>query len=258
MQVERSQPRLPAFDEDSAPSPLESAAEICDRVFQAVRPRTPVPQIHFEFCRFANANSFVRSHAGRLEFRVTDALQSAPPPVLEAVIFILICKVFRKPVPPEQRQVYNHYLNRQDVRRDLHLLRQARGRKHLSGPKGERYDLEEVFSALNGRFFNGLQAQPALGWSRRISRTILGHFDPSHNAIIISRLLDTPEAPRLALEYVMYHEMLHLRHPVEVVGSRRRIHSKAFREEEKRFPQWKEARAMLEKLCGTSRFSDAW
>ena len=266
MQVERGQPRLPGFDEEELPEPTHPAAailfetpvEICRRVFRDVRPRTPFPEFSVEFCRFANANSFIRSENGRLELRITDALEAAPAPILEALAYILICKLFRKPVPPAQRHRYNLYLNRQDVRRSLHLLRQTRGRKHISGPAGERFNLQEIFNELNERFFNGLMAQPALGWSRRVSKTILGHFDPSHNAIIISRLLDKPNAPRLAVEYVMYHEMLHLRYPVETKGVRRRIHPKEFRDAEKLFPQMKEAKAVLETLCGAARRSENW
>ena len=77
---------------------------------------------------------------------------------------------------------------------------------------------------------------------------MLGHFDPSHNAIIISRVFDRPEAPRLALEYVVFHEMLHLQHPVEHNGARRRVHTREFREAEKRFPRLQEAREMLKRL----------
>ncbi len=266
MQVERGQPRLPGFDDDDPPSAslpaaavlFETPVEICRRVFRDLRPRTPLPEFSVEFCRFANANSHIRLEAGRLELRITDALESAPAPVLEALAYILICKLYRKPVPAAQRHRYNLYLNRQDIRRQLHLLRQTRGRKHISGPQGERFNLEEIFQELNAQFFNGLLAQPSLGWSRRASKTILGHFDPSHNAIILSRLLDKPNAPRLAVEYVMYHEMLHLRFPVETKGARRRIHPKAFRDAEKLYPRLKEAKAALEKLCGTARLSDSW
>lgn len=266
MQVERGQPRLPGFDDDELPESthpasavlFETPVEICRRVFRDVRPRTPFPEFSVEFCRFANANSFIRMEAGRLEFRISDALESAPAPVFEALAYILICKLFRKPVPAAQRHRYNLYLNRQDVRRSLHLLRQTRGRKHLSGPQGQHWNLEEIFAVLNERFFNGLLAQPSLGWSRRVSRTVLGHFDPGHNAIIISRLFDKPNIPRLALDYVMYHEMLHLRHPVETKGARRRIHPKEFRDAEKLFPDLKEAKALLDKLCGTAHRHESW
>lgn len=265
MQVERGQPRLPGFDDDDPPPPalppavlFETPVEICRRVFRDLRPRTPFPDFHVEFCRFANANSFIRLEAGRLEIRVSDILEGAPAPIFEALAYILISKLFRKPVPQAHRHRYNLYLNRQDVRRHLHLLRQTRGRKHISGPQGERYNLETLFQELNDRYFNGLLAQPALGWSRRPSKTILGHFDPSHNAIIISKLLDKPNAPPLAVEYVMFHEMLHLRFPIETKGARRRFHPKEFRDAEKQYPHLKEAKAVLEKLCGAQRLSENW
>jgi D-hexose-6-phosphate mutarotase len=76
-----------------------------------------------------------------------------------------------------------------------------------------------MFEELNFRYFFGLMARPSLGWSRQDARTMLGHYDSSHNAIVLSRLLDRPETPRLAVEYVLFHEMLHLRHPVEHQGS---------------------------------------
>ena len=91
-------------------------------------------------------------------------------------------------------------------------------------------------------------AQPLLGWSRRASRTALGHFDPSHNAIIISRILDTERVPTLALEYVLYHEMLHLRFPAVTRGSRRCVHTPDFRAAEQEFERVKEAKQLLKKL----------
>jgi hypothetical protein len=89
---------------------------------------------------------------------------------------------------------------------------------------------------------------PRLGWSRGVSRSMLGHFDPSHNAIIISRIFDQPGRPALAVEYVMFHEMLHLQYPVDHNGARRRVHTKEFREAEKKYPQLKEAKDILKRL----------
>jgi predicted metal-dependent hydrolase len=77
---------------------------------------------------------------------------------------------------------------------------------------------------------------------------MLGHFDPSHNAIIISRIFDRDEVPAEALDYVMFHEMLHLRHPVEHNGVARRVHTREFREAEKKFPGFQQARELLKHL----------
>jgi predicted metal-dependent hydrolase len=91
-------------------------------------------------------------------------------------------------------------------------------------------------------------ARPALGWSHVRSRTRLGHFDPSHNTIVISRIFDDPGAPRLALEYVMFHEMLHVYYPVNHSGARRCVHTPEFRAHEKQFPQFREASALLRRM----------
>jgi hypothetical protein len=227
---------------------FESPEQIWARVFHELKPRTPLPDLHVEFCRFANADSFIRLEEGRLSVRVSDLLAGAPAPVLEALAHILLRKLYRKPIPRAFTHRYRLYLNRRDVRRQAHLVKQLRGRKSISGPLGKIFDLSEIFDRLNRQFFDGLLGRPQLGWSRTESRSMLGHFDPSHNAIIISRIFDRPNTPPLALDYVMYHEMLHLRYPTEHHGARRRVHTREFKEAERQFPQFKEAKELLKKL----------
>jgi len=227
---------------------FETPEEIYARVFRELKPRTPLPSLHVEFCRFANADSFIRLEDGRLHVRISDLLSGAPAPVMEALAHILLGKLYRKPVAGRYTHRYRLYLNRRDVRRQAQLVRQIRGRKFISGPRGECHDLEEIFEKLNQQFFDGLLGRPQLGWSRQRSRSMLGHFDPSHNAIIISRIFDQPRVGLLALEYVMFHEMLHLRYPVDHNGSRRRVHTKEFRAAEKEFPRLKEAKELLKRL----------
>jgi hypothetical protein len=226
---------------------FETPEEIYARVFRDLKPRTPVPGLTIEFCQFANANSFIRLQNGRLHVRMSDLLSGAPAPVMEALAHILLCKLYRKPIARMYNHRYRLYLNRKDVRRQAQLVRQIRGRKFISGPQGQHYNLDDVFERLNGEFFNGLMGRPQLGWSRGRSRSLLGHFDPSHNAIIISRILDQPTLA-LPLEYVMFHEMLHLQHPVDHAGARRRVHTREFREAEKKFPRLKEAKEQLKRL----------
>jgi hypothetical protein len=227
---------------------FESPEEIYARVFRELKPRTVLPALRVEFCRFANADNFIRLENGALHVRMSDLLAGAPAPVIEALAHILLGKLYRKETPRIYAHRYRLYLNRRDMRRQAHLVRQIRGRKFISGPQGEHFNLEEVFERLNAACFDGMLGRPQLGWSRGSSRTMLGHFDPSHNAIIISRIFDRPEVPALALEYVMFHEMLHLRFPVDHGGARRRVHTREFREAEKKFPKLKEAKELLKRL----------
>ncbi len=64
------------------------------------------------------------------------------------------------------------------------------------------------------RFFGGLLGRPDLTWSEHHAKRSLGHYDAAHNTIVVSRVFDRPSSPRYAIEYLLYHEMLHLKHPV--------------------------------------------
>ena len=228
---------------------FETPEEIFTRVFVELKPRTRVPAVRLTFCKFANANSSVRWDETGLEFRITDVLEGAPSSILESLAHILMSKLLRRPSPRTHSECYRRYLNRKEMRRSLQLVKQTRGRKFLSGPQGQAYHLQEMFEELNRAHFHGLMAQPLLGWSRRPSRVMLGNYDPSHNAIVLSRLLDRPSVPRLAVEYILFHEMLHLRFPVEHRGARRCVHTREFKEAEKQFPLLKEAKQLLKTVC---------
>ena len=228
---------------------FETVGEIYQRVWRELRPRAPLPRFAIEYRPFANVNSFIRADNGIVKIRMADLLEGAPAPVHEALAFILLSKLYRKSIPEKYNRRYRLFLGREDVRRKMLLLRQLRGRKHVGGTEGQCWDLAEIFEDLNRRFFHGLLARPELGWSRTRSRTMLGHFDPAHNAIIISRVFDRPTVPRLLVEYIVYHEMLHLRHPVEHRHGRRSVHTREFREGERDFPHLAEAKALLKTLC---------
>lgn len=217
-------------------------------VFRGLKPRTPLPEIRVQFRRYANANARIRLREGVLRVDLADTLAAAPEEVHTALAEILLSKLYRQPVPAAANERYRRYLHRGDVRRQLDQVRQVRGRKEIEPPQGSVYDLTAMFEDLNFRYFFGLMARPQLGWSRRVSRTLLGHYDSSHNMIVLSRILDRPEVPVLAVEYVLYHEMLHLRHPVEHRGARRCVHTPTFKAEEKRFERLREAKALLRLL----------
>jgi predicted metal-dependent hydrolase len=227
---------------------FETVEQIYQRVFRCLKPRTPLPKITVRFRKYADANSRIRLEDGHLKVDISDLLEGAPAPIQEALAFILISKLFRKEPDRGILARYRRYLNRADVRRTLHLVKQERGRKTVLDPKGRYYDLEELFEELNFKYFHGLMARPQLGWSLRASRTTLGHYDPSHNVIVLTNLLDSEKAPQLIVEYILFHEMLHLRYPTEHHGARRCVHTKEFKDAEKMFEQYESAKAELKRF----------
>ena len=222
--------------------------QIFAKVFRAIRPRTPLPEFEVRFRPYADVNHVIRIREGRVEVGLSDLLEAAPPTVLEALAFILLSKLYRKPVPKRYQTRYRQFLNRRHIRDRVHAVRRVRGRKWIGEPAGDHFHLEEIFDELNEKYFNGLLGRPRLSWSRTLSRTLLGHWDAAHNAIIVSKLFDRPDTPRYLVEYILYHEMLHLKHPVEHRRSRRCVHSLAFRAEERRFPHFTAAKHLLDSL----------
>jgi predicted metal-dependent hydrolase len=226
----------------------EGLLELFQETYLELRPGTPPPEIKIEFFAFANINNTIRLRQGKLLVRLSDLLEGAPETVLRAIAHILLAKMYRKPIDRAQSARYRRYVGSHEIARKAHLVRQMRGRKLLRAARGRYYDLDAVFEELNTRFFHGLMARPRMSWSQSRTRRILGHYDPAHNAIIISRIFDHPGVPRYVLEYIVYHEMLHLKHPVKLRGSRRCVHSAEFQAEEKLFPRVDQANAFLKRL----------
>lgn len=230
------------------PKRKKEISSLLERAYRELRPRAPAPEMHAEFFAFSSINNTIRLRDGKLIVRFSDLLSGAPEPVLHAIAHILLAKIYRKPVDAAHALRYRQYLGRREVTQKAHLLRQMRGRKRITGPEGKVYHLEAVFDDLNTRFFHNLLGRPQMTWSRGHARNSLGHYDPAHNAIVVSRVFDNPRVPLYALEYLVYHEMLHLKHPVKVRGGRRCVHSAQFQADEKLFPQLKEARDFLRLL----------
>ena len=221
---------------------------IFQETYRDLRPRAPFPELRVEFFAFANLNNTIRLREGKLLVRVSDLLEGAPEPVLRAIAHILLAKMYRKPIERDHATRYRRYVSSHDITRKALLVRQMRGRKRIGSAQGRAYDLEAIFDDLNTRFFYGLLARPQMTWSRDHARNHLGHYDPAHNAIVVSRVFDHPRVPRYAVEYILYHEMLHLKHPVKLRGSRRCVHSQEFQAEEKLFPHLDQAKQFLKRL----------
>jgi predicted metal-dependent hydrolase len=221
---------------------------IFEESFRELRPRTPLPSLRIDFFRFANVNNTIRLREGRLLVRISDLLEGAPEPVLRAIAHILLAKMYRQPIDREHAMRYRRYISTHHMSQKAHLLRQMRGRKRITSAQGHVYHLEEIFEELNREYFHGLMARPLLTWSSERARNRLGHYDPAHNAIVVSRVFDHPRVPRFVVEYILYHEMLHLRHPVKLRGSRRCVHSAEFQAEERLFEKLDAARDFLKRL----------
>lgn len=216
---------------------------------QRLRPQRPVPELHVEFFPFAGITHTARFRNDRLFIRVSDLLSDAPKEVLDALALILLAKTYRRQAPAQHHKIYRGFILRHDVQARARAFRSVRGRgpRTVSG-KGDWKDLDLNFARINTLYFGGQLERPTLGWSGTRSRRILGRYDSAHRTIVISRVFDSPTVPDFVLDYVLYHEMLHIKHPSRVKDCRMITHSAEFRADEKKFKDYKKATNWIRKI----------
>jgi len=185
-----------------------------------------------------------------LYVRFSDLLARAPRDVMEAAGALLLARVYRKRVSPELVQPYLVYAHSERTRSRVQQMRRQRARSAPLVAEGEHHDLSRMFGRLNQQYFRGRLGRPQLGWSTQNWRRQFGSYDPGPDRIILNRRLDRPGIPQRVVEYVLFHELLHLKHPSRRSGCSLVSHSREFRAEERRFAHYSFARKFLDRLTG--------
>jgi len=132
------------------------------------------------------------------------------------------------------------------VRREQPRIRQHRDEHdEVLCPRGQVYDLREIFDRLNDSHFHG-GVRAAIGWGRSAGRRRrksirLGVYDHQTREIRIHPSLDQPAVPLYFVEFIVFHEMLHQVFPSSNGPGRRVHHPRALRDREKAFPLYRAA-----------------
>jgi hypothetical protein len=221
-----------------------------DRIFQRIFTRLGCqgrpPQFQVELYPYANLSHTLRLRQDVAYVRLSDILLEAPVPVIEAAAAILLGQMYRRRVPRELRDLYRQFALAHSTRLHIARVRRKRARRIQDNPLGSAHDLEPMFTSLNLEYFEGRLRRPRLGWSARPWRSQFGCYDPSLDQIVMNRRLDHAEVPSFAVEFILYHEMLHVKHPLRAAACGLQAHSPEFRAEEKRFAHYVRARKFLE------------
>ncbi len=228
-----------------------------DRIFQRIYTRLGCegrpPQFFVDFHPYAGLTHTVRLRGDTAYVRLSDILRSASRSVIEAAAALLLGRLYRRRPPADLLDIYRQFAHSRATRVQIMLLRRNRARKIDLQPSGSHHDLHEMYHRLNERYFDRALRYPRLGWSKRSWRAQLGCFDPALNQIVINRMLDRREVPKYVVAYVLYHEMLHQKHPVKFERCRRESHSADFRREERQFSDYARAMKFLDRFGGGPR-----
>jgi hypothetical protein len=192
----------------------------------------------------------IHSFSGRRTLSVPSYFERAPEKIKEAVIewaLLFPKKKHRKRSDfSRQKRILEH-----DVLE--YIATSGNARKKVRNvalnsfqSKGRVYDLQEIFNSLNTSYFNGKLAS-YIRWNKNRTRSYQTMFTDTQgrrqNLISIAQLYNRPDAPRFAVESIVFHEMLHIAIPPYKRNFQNVIHGKEFKRAERSFPyfrQWRQ------------------
>jgi hypothetical protein len=123
----------------------------------------------------------------------------------------------------------------------------------LSGNVGQQlgafHDLNASFDRVNSRYFDGNMPRPRLTWGSAFTIRKLGHYQRTNDTVQISASMDQQHVPQLALDFLMYHELLHKKHQTKWKQGRGYAHTPAFRHDEQNFEGYEQAEKMLHEIA---------
>lgn len=205
------------------------------------------PEIEVSFYPYVGINHTIRVRKGVVYVRIAEICSDLPASAQRALALILVAKLYRRRVPAMAKDVYSAAISTEEYRVRAVANKRKHGRKIIGSAKGRAYDLEKIFDSMNAAYFGGTVAKPTLTWSARKTYRILGHHDATHKTIVVSRSLDSVSVPKFVVEYIVFHEMLHIHHPAKIVNGRRYHHTAVFRRDEQKFRYYEEAESWIER-----------
>ena len=184
-----------------------------------------------------------RQHKDGINLQLSEGFLLADREVLTAVVQVAI---EGKTAPTSQ---IIHKFGLSEAYSELILELDLIAESEADTPQGACYDLEALFTQVSQHYFRGKLAKPRLSWNGRLTRRKFGHYEPARDRVVISQTLDNAEIPECVPSFVLYHELLHKQHGSCWVNGQRRVHTPAFRQDERRFEQYDVAQAWLNRLA---------
>ncbi|PIT85643.1 hypothetical protein COU36_02065 [Candidatus Micrarchaeota archaeon CG10_big_fil_rev_8_21_14_0_10_59_7] len=202
------------------------------------------------FRRRAGLGASVRLRGGKIFASVSDGYAAAPRGVLVGLALSLLARIYRRRITSPYLDEYREFSSRESVSKLHDALRKRSGRKRKESADGNVYDLGEIMGRVRVEYADVLAGitPPSIVWSKSEGSRVLGFHDSAFSQIVVNRILDNPRVPEFAVEYVVFHELLHCKHRVlfqRGKSMRRTVHSGAFKNDEKKFRFYAAANAWL-------------
>ncbi len=203
--------------------------------------------INAEFYPYRSLRHTIEWNRKSVHVKVSKYFQEAPIEIIKILAIILLAKVYKFKVDKNIRQIYKKYVEELQTK----LPKPKRRILQYYNPQGKYFSLAEVFDSLNDLYFSKELSIGNIGWSKNKSYSRLGFFDKDRDLLVISRIFDSKKVPLQIIEFLVFHEMLHIYLPSQMINGRRKIHTKKFRQLEQEFPEYKSIDQWIKKKSRT-------
>ena len=180
-----------------------------------------------------------------IHMQISDYMRGCPEDVLSDMC-VMICRR-AKGLKWSESDTFLDYVTSDDF-----ILRNrptyiSRSRNLIHSDSGDVHNLSESVQRLLDSDILGESdiSNSYISWTRRDSKRRVGFCSTMFRLVGISAALDSVDVSEHTLDYVVYHECLHLR---QGYRPSHRVHDSIFRQWEHAYPGWKDAEVALRKL----------
>lgn len=190
--------------------------------------------IKVDFYPYRSLRHTIEWNRKSINVKVSQYFQDAPIKIIKILAIILLAKVYKFKIDSNFRQIYKKYS--EELQSNIPKPKR-RNLQHYN-PQGKYFNLAEIFDSINELYFSKKLNIGTIGWSQNKSYSRLGFYDKERDLLVISKIFDSKKVPLKVVEFLVFHEMLHIYIPSKSKNGRRRIHTQKFRQMEQSFPEF--------------------
>lgn len=204
--------------------------------------------IEASYKKYSTLKAVARVKNKKIIINISDGFEVVSEEIIQGLAEHLFGKLFKKKPRREIVAPYLNFISSKQATTLNHSLKKRSGKKKANKLIGTHYDLSRIVERVLTDYplvFKRVKI-PDFTWSTQKNKRVLGWHDGAWNRVTINKGLDSKCVPPHVLEYVVFHEMLHAKHEVKHNKTRRTIHTRKFKEDEKKFFLMNEAEKWLQ------------
>jgi len=212
--------------------------------FEAVGKEHGYGSVSAEFAEFKEFKIKWRRSLGWIEFEASDYLKDAPENVLKGIAEMIFSRISRRSDDKYSDAMLEWMTSDTFVKKNRPMYLK-RAKNLARTPRGTHKDLSDSYKRLVEMGLAPYDDDLVLTWTKQPNVKRIGYCSVLMKVIAISSIFDTTSIPDFVLDFVLYHELIHLGKGFDPFDQN---HDNDFRALEEMHPMRSEAEDWLKRL----------